>query len=446
MSLGRLFDISSRTLSTYQRAIEVTSNNISNAGNAEYSRQKVNIGSDISLNGIGIGVKISDIQRVRDDMVDAQIRKYQSALSSSEKKSEMLGRIETILSEPSEMGLSNYLAQFFNSWQELTVNPTSIQMRSNVLQKAKRLAERYNDIKSGIEDVQSQIINDARIKVSQLNTHVVELRSLNQKIFDTESRGVNAGELKDQRDAIIQKVAKLANVTVSPTEQGAVTVNVGGLLAADQVYNNQFVLEVTEGELKISIENDRGSKAVVNSGEIGALLELHSKNIGEYKNKFNTLITTLTERVNHYHEQGFALDGSLGTKFFEMSSDGKLMLNVTDPVKLAAADVTGNTGNAKIANQIYRIAEDESVFNGSLIIDEYTNILNSLGTERISNDDRVDSNELILQQLQNQRASVSGVSLDEEMTNVLKYQRSYDAAARLVKVADDMLQTILNMV
>jgi flagellar hook-associated protein 1 FlgK len=79
-------------------------------------------------------------------------------------------------------------------------------------------------------------------------------------------------------------------------------------------------------------------------------------------------------------------------------------------------------------------------------MDEYTNILNSLGTERISNDDRADSNELIVQQLQNQRASVSGVSLDEEMTNVLKYQRSYDAAARLVKVADDMLQTILNMV
>jgi len=135
MGIGRLLDISVRTMATYQNALDVTSNNISNAGNAEYTRQKVLLSTEITQGGIGMGVKLQDVQRIKNNLVDSQIRKYQSSLSDSNMRSEILQQIESVIAEPSDTGISFYINDFFNSWSELSTNPNSPQLRSQIVQE-----------------------------------------------------------------------------------------------------------------------------------------------------------------------------------------------------------------------------------------------------------------------------------------------------------------------
>jgi len=463
MGVGRLLDLSVRTMGTYQRAIDIASQNISNAGSADYTRQKVVLASETVNNGQGAGVKIQDVLRIRDDIIDNQLRKYQSTYSDNTKRSEILEKIEAILGEPSEEGLSAYFTQFFNSWDELSANPTSMQLRLNVIQKAQQLSERFKDQIDGFSEIQYNIQKEAAVQVEKINSSLKEIHDLNQKIYETEVRGNDANDLKDQRDRQIDSLSKIVNISVNKNNFGAVQINVGGVYGSDQSGYNQFKLAVVNGQMRLVQSDNDNAIAIVNGGEFFAIADIYSNKINEYKNEYESLGKVFVNKVNEIHMTGNSLvyggTSSTGIPFFgELSSDGsivnafvdgKMSINTSlrqSPKNIAASAVAGQDGNSEIANKIASLSRTKfSELGESSFLDKYAGILNDIGMDKVVADNGIDSGKLVIQSLESQKMSYSGVSIEEEMTNIMKYQRSYEAAARLIKIADELLSTIINM-
>ncbi len=464
MGIGRLMDIAVRTMGTYQRAIDIASNNVSNAGSKDYTRQKVVLASEVNQGGEGAGVKIQDVLRVRNDILDAQIRKYQSSLSDAEKRSEVMQQIESIIAEPSENGLSTYFNEFFNSWNELTANPNSTQLRLNVVQKGLRLSERYKETVDALSEIQYAIQREANVKVEQINGTLKTINDLNQKIYESEVRGEKASDLKDQRDSLIDDLSKDVNISVQKNSYGAVLVNVGGIYGADQTSYNEFTVSIVNDQMRLVAKNDSASTAVVNGGEFYAIADMYSNKIQDYKASYDKLASTFVDKVNELHMNGFSMVtggvSSTGIPFFgELDGNGEIInafadgsMNVnasllTNPKLLAASSAQGNDGNGTVANQIATLANQKiTELNDQTFMQSYTTVLNSIGLDKVIADNFIESGSMVMQNLTGQKMSTSGVSLDEEMTNIMKYQRSYQASSRLIKVADELLQTILNMV
>lgn len=463
MSVGRLLDLSVRTMSTYQSAIDIASQNISNAGSPDYSRQKVVLASETVNNGEGAGVKIQDISRIRNEILDSQLRKYQSSYSDSTKRSEILEKLEALIGEPSEDGLSTYFTEFFNSWDELSTNPTSTQLRLNVVQKSKQLSERFKDQIDGFSEIQYMIQKEATVQVEQINAYLKEIHGLNQKVYESEVRGMESNDLKDQRDKLIDSLSQLVNISVSKNSYGAVQVNVGGVYGADQSSYNQFQLSIINGQMRLTQKDNESSVAVINGGEFYAISDIYSNKINQYKTDYEGLAQTFVDKVNDVHVNGNTLvyggTSNTGIPFFgEVAADGsivnafvdgKMTLNssiLQSPKNIAASSVAGNDGNSEIASQMAALSKTKfSELSEATFLDKYAEILNNIGMEKISADNAIQSGDLVIQNLEAQKMSYSGVSIDEEMTNVMKYQRSYEAAAKLIKIADELLETIINM-
>lgn len=452
MGISRIFDISQRSLATYQKALDITSHNIANASNPDYSRQKAVLAPEKSeYNGslvFGTGVKLDLIQRERDSLIDSQIRSNNQKYSDNSKRSDILGQVEQLFGEPSDLGLSNTMTTFFNSWSEASVNPTSSSLRFNVLRSAENLSNKVKDIYDGLSDIQTSLMSDAKSIVTSINDYLQEIQSLNKQIFEVNLKSQQPNDLLDQRDLVIDKLSKLVNINVTTDSSNSAIVSVGGMFAADKTTAKEFQLSESNGKLTITSGSD-SFPLNVTSGELFAVTDIYSKSIPDYVDKIDSVITTLTDSVNQLHASGFTMTSpaETGMNFFESYTDGTLTINqdiLQDPNKIALSK-DGTVGNGDIATKIADLINSK-LLNGTTLADNYGSLISEIGSQKQSSDQMAQSNQLILQQLDQQKAAVSGVSIDEEMTNVIIYQRSYQASARMIKIADEMLQTILNMV
>ncbi len=451
MGISRLFDIARRSMGVYQSALYVTSHNIANASNPSYSRQRVILSTENpELNSgfvWGTGVKIDDILRVRHQFADAQIRSNNQVFYDNSQRSTLLSQIEAVFTEPSEFGLGNIMDEFFNSWNELSVTPNSPALRDNVIQAAKKMSGKIKTMSDDLNTLQSGIAENFKGKIDDVNTHLKNIEMLNRQIFEFEAIGQNANDLLDKRDQAIDELSQLVNINVTFDDKNTAMISIGGVYAVDKNYSTQFKADAENGRLKmVSIE---GADVELSGGEIQGLAEIYGNKIPEYRNKLETIVSSLMENVNSLHSQGYSLHNPPQTdiKFFQSFIGGNLEINseiLNDPNFIAVSS-DGTSGNGELALQISEIA-NQKLLNGTTLTESYANLISGIGSDKISADNTIQSADLILSQLEQEKASVSGVSLDEEMTNMLRFQRSYDASAKLIKVADEMLQTLLELV
>lgn len=452
MSLSRIFDIARSSLAAYQGALDVTSHNVANAANENYSRQRVNLSTTNpqSLAGLiwGTGVKIDQITRARNQLTDAQIRNNNSTYNDNSKRSEILSQVESLFPEPSDMGISSLINSFFNSWNELAVTPNSSTLRTNVVQAAQKLSSQVQTVYQGLDEIKGSLLEDAKSKVQTLNNLLKQVQTLNTQISASSIAGAENNDLLDQRDAVIDQLSQMTNISVSYNSSNAAIISVGGVFAADQNVSVEFKISSSNNNLTLTT-SDGSSVANVQGGELYAELNSYSTTISEYQNNLNDVMNTLVNAVNSVHSTGYTNTNppETGINFFDSYQNGILKINdkiLSDNNNIAiSADGTG--GNGDIALKIADL-NSQKLLNGSTIADNYSNLVSNIGNDKVSADQIANSTQLILQQLQDQKNSYSGVSIDEEMTNVITYQRSYDASAKLITVADQMLQTVLNLV
>ncbi len=452
MALSSLFTISTSSLFAHQKALAVTASNIANANNPAYTRQVVMFGTappdHRAYFSFGSGVNVDKVLRVRNNVTDTQIRNNNQKYYDAEKQSTVLKQVETLFSEPSEYGLSNLMTSFFNSWDELAVDPHSTALRTTVAQSAQNLSEKISSIYKGITQTKLDTKNEAIDTVNKINTIVEQLHTVNSQVYEAHVVGSFDNDLIDKRDALLDELSQYANINVSIDENEVANVSIGGVFAVDGLHHVKFELKQKDEKLILQT-NGEEIKTNLQGGSLNALFGLYNNQLPEQIKKLDEISTTIMENVNAIHSKGYSITDppQTGIDFFTGYEDGVLEINqdiLDDPFNIAISS-NGTDGNNEVALKIAAL-KGEKILNDRTLTDNYSDFISGVANKIRLEDQNQESYGLVLHQLNQQKAEYSGVSTDEEMVNIVEYQKSYDAAAKLIKVADDLLQTLINMV
>ena len=391
---------------------------------------------------------MQDVLRIRNSVTDIQIRSNNHNYYDSEKRSTILSQIESLFSEPSEFGISNLMSQFFNSWDELALDPSSSSLRTSVVQSAQMLSEKIENVHRGISNTKLDLQSDAVNVTSSINTIVEQLHTVNKQIYEATVVGSTANDLIDTRDSLLEELSQYANINVNIDENNVANVSIGGVFAVDGLHFKQFKIEKDGDKLSLMTDGNEAT-ARITGGSLNAILELHNKTLPAKITKLDEFVNSLMENVNSIHSKGFSITNPslTGINFFTKYENGKLEINqdIKKDSSLLAISEDGTVGNNTIALQIAEL-KSSSLLNDKTLSENYSELVSGVANEIRLQQQNTESYALVLNQLEQTKMQYSGVSTDEEMMNVMKYQRSYDAAAKLITVADELMQTLLNLV
>ncbi len=452
--LSMILETARRALLSQQIGINVTSHNIANASTAGYSRQRVNFSPTPALweryGYLGTGVQAESVGRLRDSFLDGQIRSTNGAMNSAVTQQSILSQVEASFNEPSDAGLSAMMTQFFNSWQTLATHPEDSSARNGVVQQGVLLAQGFQRLHNELDQTHLAINDDVSVKIDSINQLTSQISDLNKRIINAAASGGEPSDLEDERDRKLDDLSKLANITFSKDSSGSITVSIGGMTVASRAGSVDIAAREAGGQLQIVTAKDN-LQLNVTGGELGGDLKLYNTTLPGYLSKLDELANALINRVNALHSAGYGLGTppSTGVNFFAGSSAADMSVDpaIQADATLIAASQDGTPGDNSVALAIANVPNDKVLNGNTLTVSQFYNgLASSVGSDINAVQSTADAQQLVLSQLENQRTSVSGVSLDEEMTSLIQYQRAYDAAARLVNTANEMFQTVLDMV
>jgi len=452
MSLSNLFSISSSSLYAHQKALAVTSANIANANNPAYSRQVVMFGTATPNHrenfSFGSGVNVDKVLRIRNQVTDSQIRLNNQSYFSAEKQATTLSQVESLFSEPSELGLSHLMNEFFNSWDEVTVDPNSTALRTNVVQSAQKISEKVSSIHQGITQSRNDTADEARAVVSQVNNLVEQLHTVNKQIYEASAIKSFNNDLLDKRDILIDELSSLVSINVSIDDKNVANVSIGGLFAVDGLHHTEFKVDQDSDAISL-MTADGAAKANIQGGIFDGLAKLYNDELPQQISDLDKLTQALMDSVNEIHSKGYSQTDPqvTGANFFTKLDNGVLEVNqdiIDDPFFLAIS-ADGAEANNEIALDIAALRSSK-LLNDRTLADNYSDLVTGVASEINLQKQNQESYGLVLHQLHQQKAEYSGVSTDEEMVNIIEYQKSYDAAAKLIRVADELLETLINLV
>lgn len=457
-ALIRMLDIARRALNAHQNAMGTASHNIANANTEGYSRQRViltpsrQIATSYGL--LGAGVDVGRIERIRNKFIDRQLTNERPSLTQFEFKSNALGFIEGVFNEPSDFGLNKLVDDFFGSLQDLSNDPESLAARTVVKERAVSLASGFNRIHRQLTEYSQQLNVELKGKVDEVNRLSSEIAHLNQKIVNAEVGGSEASGLRDRRDLLIDNLSKLANIKTSENQFGAVNVALGGNFLVVETTSQKIALDVpTADEMGPQVVFEQGgAKVNITNGSLKGVLDIRDNNIVDYLKQLDELAITLAAEVNTIHEAGFNLDGITGISFFKDNVTGADNFKVSteilnDASLIATADLTNEPGNNSTALALANLQDSLVMSNSRATMSDFFNsLIVSVGSQTQEANLLRESFSVTVDKLEFERDSVSGVSIDEELTNLIEAQQAYTAATRVITTVDEMIQTVLNMV
>jgi len=454
----RLLGIARRALHSQQAVMNTTANNIANVNTEGYSRQRAilreNRSHQTMAGYLGSGVSVQTIERVRDNLIDSQLISERPSFAQFEFKGKALELVEDIFNEPSEYGLNQSLADFFNSFQDLSSEPESSAAKTVVRQKASVLANNFNRIHGKLSEYQQQLNIELTGAVAEVNDLTSKIANLNKKIVSAEVGGHMDSEIRDQRDLLIDQLTELVDVRVSKNQNGTLSLSVAGMeLVADSLSQKLSLKTESANESgpKLVMENGNGEIKLTN-GKIKAILDIRDINIENYKNQLDDFAVNFTQAVNDAHSAGYNLNNVTGTNLFEASATGAIDFAVSSEVMndanlIATSDSMNEPGNNAAALSIIALQDSLTMDNGQQTFSSfYNSLIATLGSQTQEANFLGESYGMTVEKLEFSRQAVSGVSLDEEMTMMIEAQQAYAAAAKVITNVDEMAQTILNMV
>ncbi|TGE39965.1 flagellar hook-associated protein FlgK [Desulfosporosinus fructosivorans] len=475
-------NILSRSLSAQQASLDTVGHNIANAGTDGYSRQRVNLvvatpAGEVygrTANHSGSGVTVASITRARDTFTDRQLWKESATLGYSETSSEALSRIEGVFSEPSDTGVQTVLNQFWTAWSTLATNASDSGARTAVAQRGVAVVNAIQHAGQQLKDTVENINSSIALDVKNINQITSSIDTLNKQIAFTEVGGKDhANDLRDSRDLLVDQLSKLVNISVQEDSDGKYTILSGEDNTLTLVDPDGYTeLDVTTTGTAFGYEVTQvivaGDSSEVNftNGEVSALIDSRDSDksgIAAYMTNLEAISHFLLEDFNAVHNAGYGTNDDTGVDFFVMDggvdySDGgwidALVVNsdITDSTAglalIAAKTEAGSDNNASGDNAILLgncLKTDKSTILGDISLDSFYSAM--IGTLGVQSQDAIRLNtnqQTVIDQLSNLRASVSGVSLDEEMTDMIRFQKGYNASARVLTAMDEMLDKLIN--
>ena len=449
-------EIARKALSTYQLALNVYGNNIANVDTPGFSRRSLLLseaeGHKLTVGRIGLGVDPVTIRRMRDTFLDDAYRRGTSSLGLYESLEQNLQEIEMIFGEPGDAGLSTVINEFWNSWQELANQPESQTVRNLVKDKGVSLAQALNQMNTNLVNMMETIDNDVKAYVGDINRIAYTIADLNRQIVANEAAGHEAGDLRDQRDLLVDELSKITNVTVFEKDDGSISVMMGSEALVERTDVVELATaEISRGGFAVNEVRlgtmDRGITPA--GGKLGGLLESRDTVIPGYISSLDEIARALVVAVNAVHRAGYGLNGTTGYDFFDPTGVTSATINVAatilNDLSLIAASSDGTVGNGDNALAIGDLRLQAITLDGSTIDEYYSSLVGSLGIQSSAATSHREREEILALEIDNRRESVKGVSIDEEMTNLIATQHAYEAGAKLVTVVDELMQTIMQM-
>jgi flagellar hook-associated protein 1 len=431
-----------RALLAQQAALDTTGHNISNANTEGYTRQTAVLGASDALQvtdgtrqstiaSIGTGVQIQAYNRIRDDFLDLQYRAQNMVLGQQSATANSLDEVETALAEPGQNGIANLLTQFWKAWGDVANNPKpGSASRTALIEQTKTLTTSIQGLYSRLTQASSDAQGEYNSLIASPNGEVAqdaqELANLNQAIKRAVASGDTPNDLMDRRDLILDKLSELGQVSITDLGNGSLNVSFGDAaspLVADTTVNWPQTI------------NNAGPPPTSAGGKLGALYDLFKTGgtIESLQTDLNAVAKDLADKVNALHNPG----GS-GTDFFSYTSGSEAS---TIAVNVNAAGVRTGTASSAEENDIARAIANLA---GGTTDDLYATFVTRIGSMVQDAQRQQASSQALVDSVSARRTSTSGVSMDEEMTNMIKFQRAYQAAARAMSTMDDMLDIVIN--
>lgn len=445
-------------LAAAQLGQDITGQNIANANTPGYSVQSLDqtasdpytqadLNTQLTPGLIGSGVSVAGIRRASDQFLDTQVRNANSSLQSETAQSDALRQVDGAFGEPSDTGLNAALTKFFSAFQDVANTPENTGVRSAAVQQGAALASTFQTVQAGLTAAASSLSGQAGADIQAINTDSAQIAALNLSIQAGTRGGQSPNDLLDQRGALLDKLSGLANITVQTNPNGSVNVAIG---------STALVVGTDSASVSLSGLSASGD---LKSGALFGLSKVQTQ-VAAYQSQLNSAAASVVSQVNSAQANGLDLNGNAGTPFFTATAGNEAATIAVNPdlevspSHLAAASVpappatfgAGDGSNAQaIAGLLTKpVTTAGDPLAGQSIQSYYQSTVSDAGSRASAALSGLGTAQAGYTQLSNQRSSETGVSTDTELANMLKYQRAYQAAARVITTADDMIGTLIN--
>lgn len=481
--------IALRGLQAQQLSLDVTGHNVANANNPNYSRQTAlhaatkpyptpMLAFTPTHGQLGTGVEVGQINRMRDGFVDLRLRQQLHDFHYWDTLRDGLSQVELFFNEPGENGIDHALDQFWDSLQDLSREPEFASVREVVVQRAQVLVEAIGATRGHLQSLRESVNGNIPLKVSEINSLGTRLAELNIQIGKISATGSLPNDLLDQRDALLEELSQLVDIEVVQDHAQMVGVTVGG---ASLVHRGTFY-NLMSGSAAAEDQGYRrhgvfwaatGNEVIVESGELAGYLHLRDGEIQDALDGLDQWTYNFAAKFNEIHRGGFDLQGNGPASdqgepdFFLFEQQGlapgepppfaamniKVNENIAaNTALIRASSVQHNEGNGQNALELARLRFERVIQTDGgggqstsiTIGDAFNALISKLGVNTQRAIKMSENEETLTEHLRNLKEATAGVSLDEEMANMIRFQHAYNAAARMMTAVDETLDTIIN--
>jgi len=447
-----LFEISKSGLRAAERSLSVTSNNIINADTPGYTRQRVDkesVGMRMTGFHAGLGVNITSITRMRNEMTDVVLNEKRQDMGFLEEQSQIFDQLEASMASDAGGDLDIRIGRVFDMFSALSSDPQDMSVRNSLLTEAEQLTSKLGDISKNIERTGSLVQDSANSTIENINQILRDLDSLNRAITKGESAGKPDHASADLQVKKLEELSGMVDFESQVTDQGALQLRIGGVLVLDEDKASMMRAEIDEVNKTFNLRLDSGKLVESTGGKLGADVEMYENGIPELKDRLDEVASTLVNEFNAIHSQGYGLEDGNQRNFFDPSFTDASSIRVSDDIRsnvgnIASSSVAGEAGNGEIAGQLADL-RNENMIDGRKLVDYSVDLISTPGRNLSEIRSNMEVRDSEISMLTAQQEREAGVNVDEELSMMIQYQNAYQGAARVMSAAQQMYDTLIGL-
>ena len=466
MGLGIMgtMEMARNAMRVARNGAEVAGNNLANAANPAYARQRVKLGSSVTIpteNGPqGSGAEVARLEQVRDRVLDKTITSEKSITQYLDAKQGYLRRAEASLGQTvdnqsidpnsSAFGVAQGMTELFNSFQSLSVSPTSIAERQTVIFNAQKISEKFNTIDRRLGDLRTSVNAEVEDLVGSVNSKLKEVANIAVNLGNIEIVEGSANEVRDALQSNMEELAEFVNMSATTNGDGELSIFIDGVqMVTDNILTNSAEIHTDSNGMHFLAAHNSGNVISLKSGHLKGLIDARDSSVVDLKDKVNTLAAQLITEVNTLHRNGYDLDGNTGQDLFTGTGAGDMGVNAnifSDPRQLQGSSSATESSNNDVLRSIAALSTTTLAgLNGMTFNEHYTNTVSRFGQEISLTTSQLEDQRTVQKMMEKQRESIMGVSVDEEVANLVVYQRAFQASAKLLTTMDSLMKDVLNL-
>jgi flagellar hook-associated protein 1 FlgK len=458
-SLSQLLYTARDGLTAQSYGLGVTGQNISNVNTPGYVRREALL--ETRALGDAGSVNATGIRRATDVFLERRQFETTGLTSAASEHDKNLANVESLFNDQSGTGLGSSLDQVFKSFSALSANPSDPTTRDSVLDAAEEFAKRVNETADAIASAQQGLFQSAQTTVQEINQKAQEIAKLNEQIAQAEALGQSAADLRDKRNQLMMSLSGMVDVRTVQSGDSLVVQVSGATLVDGSVARSLSVQLDSAGALQINSVGSNGNTSqdvtkFLTGGRLAGIQQARDVDLVAVSKQLDQFAFDVGSAVNTQHAAGFGLDGVSGRKLFDLTPTAsgaaraiRLSADVAGNPSAVAASGSASTlpGGSDNAAKLSALSNVRLASGGTrTAADAYGDIVGDIASRRSASSQMLEAREAISAQVDAMHESMSGVSLDEEFVNLTKFQRAYQASARLLTTADQLLQELIQRV